>query len=338
MSEPLNEQELGRRATAAAQDWAPGCVVDDVTFLPGGSVSIVFTGRVVGGPPDVETVVLKVAPPGLEPRRNRDVLRQARCMAALGQVPGVVVPAVLFSDPGDPPEIPPFFATPMLPGECVEPILVAATSPVAPDFAHTRALRAVEVLVAMRKAAPASIGLDGEPVTTPADEVRRWVRTFETVPDDYREGYQPAAEALLASVPEMIGPAVIHGDYRLGNMLCEGPVIKGIIDWELWSASDPRIDLSWLLFFADDAEHPSARPGIPTGMARRGELLRAYEAAVGEPTPDLSWFDALTYFKEASATALIAKLAHRRNPDAPQRIAPAFCTGLIQRSLATLGS
>jgi hypothetical protein len=59
---------------------------------------------------------------------------------------------------------------------------------------------------------------------------------------------------------------------------------------------------------------------------------------VGEPTKDLAWFDALTYFKEASATALIAKLARRRDPDGPQMIPPAFCTGLIQRALSIVGS
>ena len=79
---------------------------------------------------------------------------------------------------------------------------------------------------------------------TPADEVRRWVRTLETVPDDLREGYPEAAEALLGSAPDLLGPTVVHGDYRLGNMLCDGTTITGVIDWELWTASDPRIDLS----------------------------------------------------------------------------------------------
>lgn len=338
MSDLLDVDDLGARATAAAQQWAPGCRVDDVTFLPGGTVSIVYTGRVTGGPADVPTVVLKVAPPGLEPRRNRDVLRQARCIDALGRVPGVAVPAVLFTDSGDPPEVPPFFATPMLPGECVEPILVASRSPVEPATARARAFAAVDLLAAIRKASPESIGLDDEPVTTPADEVRRWVRTFETVPDDYRVGYEPVAEALLASAPEMIGPVVIHGDYRLGNMLCDGTTISGTIDWELWSISDPRIDLSWLLFFTDEADHPSGPHGVPSGMPPLQDLLQAYEAAVGEPTRDMPWFDALTYFKEASATALIAKLARRRNPDAPQVIAPTFCTGLIERAASILGT
>jgi aminoglycoside phosphotransferase (APT) family kinase protein len=338
MSGELDVEDLAARATTSAQQWAPGCRVDEITFLPGGTVSIVFTGRVLGGPAGVDTVVLKVAPPGLEPRRNRDVLRQARCIDALGRVAGVPVPQVLFADPGQPVEVPPFFTTPMLAGECVEPLLVASKSPVAPDIARSRAFAAVDALAAIRKASPGAIGLGDEPVTTPADEVRRWVRTFETVPDEFRTGYQPAAEALLASAPELLGPAVIHGDYRLGNMLCDGTIITGIIDWELWTISDPRIDLSWLLFFTDEADHPSAQPGASSGMPSRDEILAAYEKAVGEPTKDLAWFDALTYFKEASATALIAKLARRRNPAGPDVIPPSFCTGLVQRAMSIVGS
>lgn len=337
MTDAMDLRDLAERATNAAQQWAPGCQIDDITFLPGGTVSIVYTGRVLGSSSPVEKVVLKVAPPGLEPRRNRDVLRQARCIDALGHAPGVSVPDILFTDLGAPVEVPPFFATPMLSGECVEPVLVAPNSPVSPDTARARGFKAVEMLAAVRKAAPATIGLDDEPLTTPADEVRRWVRTFETVPDEYRVNYEQAAEALLASAPELIGPSIVHGDYRLGNMLCDGTTISGIIDWELWTLSDPWIDLSWFLFFTDEAHHPSARHGIRSGLPSSDELLAAYEAAVGEPTKDLQWFDALTYFKEASATALIAKLARRRNPSAPEVISASFCTGLIERALSVVG-
>jgi aminoglycoside phosphotransferase (APT) family kinase protein len=338
MTDVLDTNDLALRATAAAQKWTPGCRIEHVTFLPGGTVSVVYTGRVADAGGGVDTVVLKVAPPGLEPRRNRDVLRQARCIDSLGRVPGVAVPPVLFTDLGRPVEVPPFFATPMLPGDCTEPLLVASTRPLPADIVRARAFAAVDVLVAMRKASPESIGLGDEPVTTPADEVRRWIRTFETVPDEYRTGYAPVGEALLATAPELSGPAVVHGDYRLGNMLCDGRTINGIIDWELWTISDPRIDLSWLLFFTDDAGHPSGRHGVPSGMPSTAELLGAYEAGIGEAVADLTWFDALTYFKEASATALIAKLARRRNPDAPDVIPPSFCTGLVERASSIVGS
>lgn len=339
MTEVLDLQELAERATAAAQEWAPGCIADDVTFLPGGTVSLVYTAAVHGGGRDAgERVVLKVAPPGLAPVRNRDVLRQARCIDALSKAPGVTVPAVLFSDPGGPLDVPPFFATPFLPGECVEPLLVAPTRPVPEGVARARAFAAVEVLVAMRNADVAALGLGDEPPATPADEVRRWLRTLETVPDDLRTGYRPAAEALLATAPDLLGPVVVHGDYRLGNMLCLGPTITGIIDWELWTVSDPRIDLTWMLFFTDDAEHPSARHGVPSGVPRRAELLAAYESRVGEPVRDLEWFDALTCFKEAAAMALIAKLARRRNPGGSELFPASICTDLLARAASMVGA
>jgi len=337
MAEPLDVQDLAMRATASAQRWSDGCVVDDVTFLPGGTVSLVYTANVRMPGDGAERVVLKVAPPGLAPVRNRDVLRQARCIDALSRVPGVAVPDVLFSDPGEPPEVPPFFATPFLAGECLEPILDPPADLAARDVVRARALSAADVLVAMRKASIDEIGLADEPVMTPADEVRRWVRTFETVPDDLRVGYEPVADALLASAPELIGPSVVHGDYRLGNMLCDDATINGIIDWELWTVSDPRIDLSWLLFFTDDGSHPSVRPEVASGMPSTAELLAAYEAGVGEVTKDLEWFDALTAFKEASATSLILKLARRRNPEGPDIFPGTFCTGLIERAASMVG-
>lgn len=337
MSEQLDLAQLTERAQAAAQRWSPGCQVDDVRFLPGGTVSIVYTAHIRGGG-GVDRVVLKVAPPGLEPRRNRDVLRQARCIDALSRVPGVTVPPVLFTDEGDPPEVPPFFATPLLAGECVEPLLVAPTAPVPPAVSRVRALAALDILVAIRRASIEELGLGDEPVTTPADEVRRWVRTLETVPDDLRTGYPEAAEALLATAPELTGPSVVHGDYRLGNMLCDGTTITGVIDWELWTVSDPRIDLSWMLFFTDEADHPSARHGVPSGMPSRGELLAVYERAYGEATKDLEWFDALTCFKEGAAMALIAKLARRRNPDGEDMFPASICTDLIARAARMIGA
>ncbi len=338
MSNAVDLVDLAARANAAAQQWSPGCELDEVTFLPGGTVSIVYTARVRGGANGVDRVVLKVAPPGLEPKRNRDVLRQARCIDALSRVPGIAVPQVLFSDPGNPPAIPPFFATPFLSGECVEPLLVAPTNPVPPEIARARAFAAMDILVVMRTTAVESLGLDDEPVTTPADEVRRWVRTLETVPDELREGYQGAAEALLSAAPDLLGPSVVHGDYRLGNMLCDGVVVRGVIDWELWTVSDPRIDLSWMLFFTDEADHPSARHGVASGMPARSELLSYYERAVGEATKDLEWFDALTRFKEGAAMALIAKLARRRNPGAPDPFPPSVCRELIAQAASMMGA
>jgi len=312
----LDLVDLAARATAAAQSWAPGCRVDDLQTLEGGAVSLVFTATATGSPRGSDRIVLKVAPPGLPPVRNRDVLRQGRCMDALAAHTSIPVPTVLFSDAGAPVEVPPFFATTFVAGECAEPLLDAPRVQRSPELVQARILNAARVLGELHRVRPADIGLGDEPVSTPTEEVERWTRTLESCPDDLRVGYQEAADALLATAPAVREDVVVHGDYRVGNMLIDGETITGIIDWELWARADRGLDLTWLLFFTEEADHPIARHGVPSGTPSFRAILDVYEDAYGAPAGDLTWWHALTRYKEAAAMALIAKLARRRDPDA----------------------
>lgn len=99
---PALIRELTDRAAAVVGGWIPGATVDGVEPLTGGTSSLTYVAALAGVPAGYERVVLKVAPPGLAPVRNRDVLRQARLMAALARQPGVRVPKVLFCDAGAP--------------------------------------------------------------------------------------------------------------------------------------------------------------------------------------------------------------------------------------------
>lgn len=308
----LDLHDLQARATAAAQGWAPGCAITDLVPMEGGTVGLVYAATIAEGPPEHPTVVLKVAPPGLPPLRNRDVLRQARCIGALDGQPGVGVPPLLFTDAGQPDDIPPFFATGLVAGECAEPLLEAARNRRPDDIVRGRAFAAARMLAALHRVDPDAAGLGEEPITTPVGEVDRWTRTFDTVPDEVRAGYLECADALRATAPEPLHDVVVHGDYRLGNMLSEGTDVHAIIDWEIWSRSDPRIDLSWFLFFTEEAHHPVVAREVDSGMPSDAELLAAYEAETGAAVADLNWFHALTRYKEAAAMALIAKLAARR--------------------------
>ena len=315
--------ELAGRATRAAQHWAPGCTVAGLEPMDGGTVGLVYRAEVLDGPAAVPALVLKVAPPGLPPVRNRDMLRQARVIGALDGRPGVRVPPLLFSDAGDPPDTPPLFATALVAGECREPLLEASSRVRLPEAeTRARALDAVDMLGALHALDPATIGLGDEEVVTPVGEVDRWTRTFETVPDEVRVGYEACATTLRATAPEPGSPVVVHGDYRLGNMLCDGDRVAAVIDWEIWSCSDPRIDLSWLLFFTDEAAHPVVAADTDSGMPSDAELLERYERITGAPVADLEWFHALTRYKEAAAMALIAKhLARRGDTDTLARMA-----------------
>lgn len=303
---------LTERATAAAQQWVPGVTIDGTRSLTGGSSSLTFVAE-AAGPSTSEQVVLKVAPPGLMPVRNRDVLRQGRVMRSLQNVSGVAAPAVYFDHAGTPPEIPPFVAMRMVVGECVEPLLDRKRTR---DDAyrvqtHARYLDATRMLAHLHGAKPSDIGLGDEPVVSLSDEIDRWTRAFETVPDDLTGDYEACAKALHATIPESVAPVVNHGDYRLGNTLCEGNRVTSVIDWEIWSVGDPRVDLAWLTYFTDEAKHPAAPELGPCGTPTVAEVISTYEEALGHPVADIDWFHALTRYKEAAATALLIKRARK---------------------------
>jgi aminoglycoside phosphotransferase (APT) family kinase protein len=302
---------VGQRVT----DWRSGARVRGISPLTGGTSSLTFIVDLDGVAAGETPVVLKVAPPGLPPLRNRDVLRQARLQRA---VQGTVhrtgrplAPDVLFSDPGDPPDIPPFMAMNLVAGECVEPTLCDPAERPAPAQVRARYLDAVRVLAELHGIVPAAVGLGDEPVVGLADEVDRWTRAFTTLPPEMSGEFERAAKALMATMPAPLPPALNHGDYRLGNTLCEGDRVNAVIDWEIWSVGDPRVDLSWMTYFTDDAGHPAIAPGTIAGTPARGEVVRAYEEALGRPVPELGWFDALTRYKEAAATGLLLKRAQK---------------------------
>jgi aminoglycoside phosphotransferase (APT) family kinase protein len=298
---------VGQRVTG----WRPGARVLGVSPLTGGTSSLTFLVELAGVAPGETPVVLKVAPPGLPPLRNRDVLRQARLQKAVQDAPRPLAPDVFFSDPGDPPEVPPFMAMNLVPGKCVEPVLSDEAERPAPGVVRARFFDAVRVLAQLHGIVPAEVGLADEPAVGLADEVDRWTRAFATLPREMTGDYERAAKALRASMPAPLPPAVNHGDYRLGNTLCEGDRVNAVIDWEIWSVGDPRVDLSWLTFFTDDAGHPAVAPGTVAGTPAGREVVRAYEEALGRSVPELGWFNALTRYKEAAATGLLLKRAQK---------------------------
>jgi aminoglycoside phosphotransferase (APT) family kinase protein len=204
----------------------------------------------------------------------------------------------------------------------VEPVLDEARDSARFAEVRSRALDAARMLAALHAIDRHAVGLGDEPVVTLADEIDRWTRAFTTVPPDLQGEYERCARALHATVPARVEPVVNHGDYRLGNTLCTGGKVTAIIDWEIWSSGDPRIDLSWFTFFTDEARHPAMPSPGPTGMPAAAELLATY----GRDLPDLGWFDALTRYKEAGATALLIKRGRKTGqlPGLVRQMTPAL--------------
>ena len=294
--------------------------------LAGGSSSLTYEAVT----PDGQQVVVKSAPRGVLPLLNRDVLRQARILHALAETK-VPVPLVLWEDAGEPPEVPPIFVMSFIEGTSLEPLFDSDGDEDVVTVAE-RMRNAVRVMAALHAVDPNAIGLVGEPVIGLSEECDRWSRLLRTVDPTLAPGWERVAAELRAAEPQPWPGAVVHGDLRLGNMLAAGPAIKAVIDWEIWTIGDPRVDLGWYLVNADPATY--------LRTTRYAEALPppAELATIYGDVPDLDWFEALACFKSTATWSLIMKHNRRRpEPDPEVEAMGAVLPHLLDRARALLG-
>jgi aminoglycoside phosphotransferase (APT) family kinase protein len=337
----LDTAELVRRAKRAARQRWPQARIVDLQPLQGGVSSLTFSARLQHPGAD-RAVVFKVAPPGLAPVRNRDVLRQARGMKAVHGVRGVAVPEILLEADG----VPPFFVMEFVAGEAYEPKWDTAENPPTPPTVDRRARAAATMLANLQQADPAAVGLAAEPILSPGQELERWAELYATVGDDLRGDELSLLRTLRARIPSPLPPRVLHGDYRLGNMQFSGDRLAAIIDWELWSLGDPRHDLAWLMVFADPIQQRVARrdranQAAADAMPSAEQLLAEYLRVAGDPPPaepaELAWFTALCYYKLGAAMSALAKRNRRLPaPDPGLELIAATTPPMLARGLELL--
>jgi len=112
---------------------------------------------------------------------------------------------------------------------------------------------------------------------------------------------------LAANVPEQLPAAVVHGDYRLGNMIVareEPDRVAAVLDWEMGAIGDPRADVGYLVATYSEPggrENPLGTSPVTAmdGFPSRRELVERYASRSGRDVEPLAWFEALALWKAA---------------------------------------
>ncbi|KQX65759.1 phosphotransferase family protein [Angustibacter sp. Root456] len=170
--------------------------------------------------------------------------------------------------------------------------------------------RLVDTLAALHRSDPKSLGLNdfGRPDGFLERQVRRWSTQLEASRSREVEGIDALRDALAGAVPTSPRPSVVHGDFRLDNLLVRPGAwdVAAVLDWEMATLGDPLTDLGLLLVYWGEggevasslgpvADTPASVAGFPDGSA----LAARYAATTGTDLTSLPWYVAFGYFKLA---------------------------------------
>ncbi|MFF8320174.1 phosphotransferase family protein [Streptomyces bobili] len=177
--------------------------------------------------------------------------------------------------------------------------------PLGPERTRGAVLSLVDTLVELHAVDPAAVGLAdfGRPEGFLDRQLRRWGKQLDASRSRDLAGIDELHAALGRSLPSSPAPTVVHGDYRLDNVLIgEDDTIRAILDWEMSTLGDPLTDLGLLVMYSVPLEMPespvsttASAPGHPTPA----ELIERYAARSGRDVSAVSWYTAFAWFKLA---------------------------------------
>ncbi len=238
-----------------------------------------------------------------------DVIREYRVLKALQDTP-VPVPRVYAAcaDPG-------YIGAPFYLMEYMRGAVIRRGGP---NFADTPARRravgerVIELMVELQKVDWHAVGLEdlGRPDGYLERQLRRWVDQLErTVPFTRPlPTMERVREWLKDRMPQSPAPTIVHGDFKLDNVMWDPgdpPRVIALLDWEMSTIGDPLADLGWMLsYWPDPADGParsvyalSFEPAA--GDLDRREMCDRYEAKSGRKMTNFAFYHAFALFKLA---------------------------------------
>ena len=256
---------------------------------------------------DGRRYVLRRPPRPPLPPSAHDVVRESRLQLALAQL-GIRVPKIRAVCEDESLLGVPFYVMDYIDGDV---ITTALPPPLDHDPQARRRLAddLVDTLVEIHAAnvEVPTLAAFARPGNYNERQVRRFSQLWELNQTRDLPTVVKVGDWLGANVPEQLPATVVHGDYRLGNMIVthERPErVAAVLDWEMGAIGDPRADVGYLVATYSEpggSENPlgtspvTATEGFPT----RTELVDRYASRSGRDVEPLAWFEALALWKAA---------------------------------------
>jgi len=178
-----------------------------------------------------------------------------------------------------------------------------------PETRHAIFTSKIETLAKLHTYDPQAIGLGdfGKPGNYFARQVDRWTKQYRASETQHIPEVEKLVEWLPRTVPEQQRVSIVHGDYRLDNMIFHPtePRVKAVLDWELSTLGDPMADFTYLLM-------QWTMPGLVSAdlkalnIPSMEEAAQIYCNATGSAVPDLNWYFSYNLFRLAGITQGIA--------------------------------
>lgn len=286
----LNEATYG-----FAQERAP---IWEAHLIKGGKSNLTY--RLTDGS---RSWVLRRPPLGHVLATAHDMAREYRVMSALAPT-RVPVPAMVTLCEDSRVIGAPFYVMEYVDGSVLQ--RTSDTANLADDQRTALAYQLIDTLADLHDLDPGEIGLGdfGHPEGFLERQVDRWTTQLAKSRSRDILGSDDLADELAARVPASQRASVVHGDYRLDNVLV-GPdqQIRAVLDWEMATVGDPLCDLGMLTVYAVPA--PGVAGVVSDGMgAHNGfpsieSLIQRYAARSGLDVSHLAWYTALGYYKLA---------------------------------------
>jgi aminoglycoside phosphotransferase (APT) family kinase protein len=260
-----------------------------------GHSNVTYVIRRAGG----EWVLRRPPRPPLPPSAH-DVLREAFLLQAL-EPTSVRVPKVLATCDDESLLGVPFYVMERITGVVLNAEL--------PDGLRPARIgdELVDALVEVHAADWRAAGLEG--FGKPSGYLERQLRRFGGLWEHNATREIAALDEVTRWLGEHIpesGPAtIVHGDYRLGNVMFTGNRLSAIFDWELATIGDPLADIGYMLAtWAQPGDPDSTVASLTTvtrtpGFPTRDELVARYESRSGRAMTDVPWYTTLALWKSA---------------------------------------